>query len=410
MARTVLWAFLTLWSVAVGHPWECCESIFNNSEFPHCVLQRCQHPEIQGKVALAMFASNKTLTYSPFTILINSYYSHTRNYDFKLFTDLNSPFSYSPDKRWNKIGIVMDAFGENGWGVNIEYLAVVDADLIVTDFSLNVWNVASSHPEAHLLLSRDAADVANSGFLIVKNSQWSLRFFSSWWEKRLLSVTDQSAFNTLYHEYNAPAEIVLLPPNEINSEYPVYQTFNPQSPVLHLFGEIDEIRTETFRFAAVELCRHLTSHSQATSRKRRGPKRYPPQLGLTSTKLREFALDQILLRREEIKSQILTCAKNVCPEVNLIRLLENLQSETTSLCGYGRRILTDLGTERCLQLSMENYDLVKSIIPSNLVDVNTSIAYLDHLSQTLYAAFTWSTDSFESVKRGEEVRYSFLLL
>lgn len=387
---------------AFANPWDCCGIINSPSNFSECVIHGYQNPEITGKIALAMFASNKTMIYSPYTIVVNSYYCHSKNYHFKLFTDSSTPFSYTSDKRWNKIGIVVDAFAPNGWGLNIDYLVVIDADLIVIDFSLDIGSVTSSHPDGHLFMSRDASDIANSGFFIVKNSQWSRDFFSNWWKGRLTSVTDQSAFNVLYHTLNSPKEIVLLPPDEINSEYPVYQTFNPQSRVLHLFGEIDEIRGEIFRFAAAEMCQHLFAQSGA--KKRRRPNRYPPQMGITSAKLRQTAVEQILLRRSAIKSQILSCVENECPEFALVTLLESLQSETTSVCGYGRGILADQSSEKCLELSLENYDVVKALVPNN-----TSIAFLDHLSQNLYAAFSWSSDSIQTLQMGEEVQRSSII-
>jgi hypothetical protein len=372
---------------------KCCELIVNVDEFGSCVAQS---DERKSNVAIAMFASDKTMNYSPYTILINSYYCSLKKYNFKLFLDVDTPFSFS-DKRWNKIGIVVDAFREDGWGRNLDYLVVIDADLIVTDFSLDIGSVVSNSPMAHLIMSRDAADIANSGFLIVKNSEWALRFFSMWWAQRSLSTTDQSAFNDLFQRLNAPAEIALLPPGELNSEYPVYQTFSPQSRVLHLFGEIDEIRSGVFRSAASELCRHL---SEPPSKKRRGPpKRQPLQLGLSSAKLAEIAFAQISLRRNRLKSHLVECVALGCGEDELGPLMEGIQSETSSLCGYGRGILADQSSKECLSLALENADLIKPFALRS----PSSVLSLDHFAQNLYAAFTWSEDSLETLKRGEEV-------
>jgi hypothetical protein len=398
---------LVLLGAVWGWTQNCCDVMINKDEFISCVTLNSKNiDENNKKVTIAMFASNNTMSYAPFTILINSYYCNIKNYEFRLFTDENTPFSHHDDKRWNKIGIVMDAFSANGWGKDLEYLVVIDADLIVTDFSLDIGTIASSYPNSHLLMSKDAADIANSGFLIVKRSDWVFNFFSLWWEKRLTSSTDQFAFNELYHRLGEPDEIALLPPSEINSEYPVYKTFSPQSRVLHMFGEIDEIRTEVFRFASSELCRHVSAPT--SSKKRRGPKRYPPQLGLSAAKLREIAFEQVSLRRDRIKSQLITCGSGQleCSDEDQLLLIERLQSETSSLCGFGRGILADENQEECLSMALDNCDIIR---PFTIAFSNDSLAYLDYLAQNLYAAFTWSGDSLESIAMGEEVPLLLLL-
>lgn len=400
----LLWGFLVAGlGLASGWVQNCCDLVSSQEDLVTCITQKStwnHENHITKRVAIAMFASNKTMSYAPFTVLINSYYCDQKNYDFRLYTDANTPFSHT-DKRWNKIGIVVDAFSSDGWGKDLEYLVVLDADLIITDFSLDIGSVATSYPNAHLLMSRDAADIANSGFLIVKHSDWVLNFFSLWWEKRFTSPTDQFAFNELFYHLGEPHEIALLPPSEINSEYPVYLTFSPQSRVLHLFGEIDEIRIEVFKFASSELCRYISSTS-APSKKRRGPKRYPPQLGLSSTKLREIALEQISLRRQQIKLQLVACSRGVsnCSDEDQLSLMEDLQRETSSLCGYGRGILAYDNAKECLALAIDNSDIIR---PFTLIFPNDSLLYWDHLAQNLYAAFTWSDDSLDSIEMGEEV-------
>jgi hypothetical protein len=394
---------LLLISLQVGPIWgwsrqHCCEIITHVDEFATCVTKADDRNDMKGKVAIAMFASNKTMSYAPYTILINSYFCNLKNYHFRLFLDTNTPFSFS-DKRWNKIGIVVDAFREDGWAKHFDSIVVVDADLIVADFSLDIGSILSASPQAHLIMSKDAADVANSGFLIAKNSEWSLNFFSMWWERRSVTSTDQSAFNELFQRLGEPPQIALLSPGEVNSEYPVYQTFSPQSRVLHLFGEIDAIRSEVFRSAASELCLHISAPSP---KKRRGPpKRPPPQLGLSSVKLAEIAFTQILLRRDGLKSQLMDCASLGCSEDQLGPLMEGLQSETSSLCGYGRGILADQGSKECLSLALENAALVQPFAEGRA----PSVLSLDHFAQNLYAAFTWSEDSLETLQRGEEVSY-----
>jgi hypothetical protein len=56
---------------------------------------------------------------------------------------------------------------------NFEYLfytILCCLDLVLLDLSMRVEQVAAQYPHAHLILSADVSSLANSGFLIMRNT------------------------------------------------------------------------------------------------------------------------------------------------------------------------------------------------------------------------------------------------
>ena len=76
-----------------------------------------------------------------------------------------------------------------GWAATQQAIVFVDADLVVLDWRLDVKEVLHAHPRADLIMSADALDSANTGFLVVRNSAWSRAFFLKWWRSRFLKHT-----------------------------------------------------------------------------------------------------------------------------------------------------------------------------------------------------------------------------
>lgn len=93
--------------------------------------------------------------------------------------------------------------GEGGEGGGGAYAVWMDSDLIVLHLSLSLQRFALSFPYAHLLASADFKKehgLINSGFLVVKVSEWSLRFLEQWWggAEQRSSFSDQHVFSQLY--------------------------------------------------------------------------------------------------------------------------------------------------------------------------------------------------------------------
>ena len=47
---------------------------------------------------------------------------------------------------------------------------MVVTDLVLLDLGMRVEQIASEHPEAHVIMSADVSALVNSGFLILRNT------------------------------------------------------------------------------------------------------------------------------------------------------------------------------------------------------------------------------------------------
>lgn len=99
-------------------------------------------------------------------------------------------------------------------------------DLIALDIDFRIEQLAAAHPHAHILMSADVSSIANSGCIIVKNSQWAIKFLTDWWklhEGKEGLMTDQLGFETIYKSrpvLEMGKRIALLPPDILNSDAP----------------------------------------------------------------------------------------------------------------------------------------------------------------------------------------------
>jgi hypothetical protein len=121
----------------------------------------------------------------------------------------------------------------------------VDADFIFADFNFHIENILNFNHHAHIIGGTGFESVINTGALIVRNTKWSRQFLHKWWSTNRLVESEQARFDFLYmqengingnHQQNSKIEI--LTDNTLSSIAPVWANYNPDSPVLHLRGEI----------------------------------------------------------------------------------------------------------------------------------------------------------------------------
>lgn len=217
---------------------------FQNNQFN---LERIRHGikgkskgRGRGEITLAVCYSHHIESYAAIAAFVNAAYASTRGYDLKLLT-LSRHDYFPQDRRWNKIAAVLDAFHtssrastpsapssssppsapsspsslQGGWAQHADILVAMDADLIVTDFDkLDIMKLANKYETSHIIMSADAYDTANSGFIIVRNTQYAYDFMSTWYASRFEFDCDQHAFNSLYGRVQATSrhkKIVILP-------------------------------------------------------------------------------------------------------------------------------------------------------------------------------------------------------
>lgn len=216
-----------------------------------------------SKIAFAMFASDDIYSFASFSSLLISLYAQSRGYEFRLLNaDTGDDYS-NEDMRWNKVkSSLMALHPKYGWARNVDALVYVDADLAILDFSLDIDTYLLKHSTYDLIMSADALDVGNTGFLIIRNTNWSRKFFAAWWLQRGSKFTfcDQHVLNKIYHEKEEwQQKIKILPSHELNSIWPAMENLELHHRVLHLMGELKVYRDVVFDNISRTACLALNS-------------------------------------------------------------------------------------------------------------------------------------------------------
>jgi hypothetical protein len=437
----------------------CCEYLKQPSQLVSCLRNHSflySPPNFPSKpssssspsILFIIFASQNIYHYVAFTLLINSQFiSSHPNYDLIFLTDQpqgdnnknQSHYDYFPqDRRWNKIGGVIDALDpQTGWGRHADYLVAIDADLIILDDqSLNFPLLFSTYPKSNLLLSADTSDIANTGFMIIKNTKWSYSFFQTWYASRHSFDCDQHAFNDLYSQLmNANknsnskkknSRIQILEENEVNSKFPVSANFQETDRVLHLMGERDIVRTAIFEYAAESYCWEYIEQNDPflgneedddeEERQEREMERKKRSLrfGITHDTLTSIIQEQLVI---PVKEQHALCSDllyEAPPHETLQRTgtdqqinylvseinhcFTQLHSFTSDLCASGKDIVK--GTRECTDLFEKNYLLAKK---GTVMVPFAQLVLLDHMTRNLYSSFLLMESTPEAIETGEKV-------
>jgi hypothetical protein len=94
------------------------------------------------------------------------------------------------------------------------------ADLVMLDMKYRIEAIATQYPKAHILMSADVSSIANTGFVIVRNTQWARRFLQRWLAFYDVAATEQLGFERVYQSWDAQErseKIAILPPELMNS-------------------------------------------------------------------------------------------------------------------------------------------------------------------------------------------------
>lgn len=107
----------------------------------------------------------------------------------------------------------------------------------------------------------------NSGFIILRNTKWTLNFIKQWQEVRLLSQgssTDQMGFEYVYNKLlpDEKSKIVILSPDALNSDAPPMTRQKPYNQVLHLAAESSKLRQNVFKAGMIEVCDAIENNRQ----------------------------------------------------------------------------------------------------------------------------------------------------
>ncbi len=240
-------------------------------------------------------------------------YAEQNNMMYRIATAAVGGNNEPADVRWNKVKLLIDALDpHSGWAKNVEFIVWIDADAIVLDLGFSIESVGEQFPHAHFLASADIRQgYINSGFLILRNSEWTRRFLQDWWEvSDRREVCDQDAFDAIYTQYvvreqeqrrrraklgqtaqtvgepdttRIEERVRILRRDALNSDPPATLRQRPHNQVLHLMGESTRVRRELFRSAFQTACGAALAEEEDD--------RYvPSQLGLSQSRMYEKAL------------------------------------------------------------------------------------------------------------------------
>lgn len=282
----------------------------------------------QIRFGLLTFATEDIFDYSTYGYAINEAFAEHHGYKMK-FLHKKLPHYDQQDSRWNKVIVLMDALNSD-WSEGLDYLMWLDADLVFLDMYMDLQALVTQYSKAHFIASSEfigGSTMINSGSCIVKNSKWGRDFLSRWWSFTNRSFySDQEQFDMMVHSYgleNIDKNVVILPPNIVNSDPPAMEKQLPTDQILHLMGkylvkylhlsiyvvclhifiitrllvfeclmmlyiiaflhlgEHSHLRIRTFKTGFKEICRHLSEGTESVI----------PQLGMTQSNILKWTLE-----------------------------------------------------------------------------------------------------------------------
>ena len=256
-------------------PQRCCAFI-NNSPPDYEHLLRCimETNDAGGSssstsVIYATFVSAEIYSYALRNALFNQFYFFSSPSSTsaggkgitpsRCLSPLTGDDYFPDDRRWNKIRAIPMAL--RGWANAYEYLVFIDADLIINNWNFDVHSIILEYGGngTDLILASDEIDMANTGFMVVRNSAWSVSFFDRWWSLKGSPHTscDQHVLNLLLQQLAIDGDsqkVRIIAASLINSKWPVLDHFQGRDPVLHLMGETSDTRTAVAEYLVDRVC------------------------------------------------------------------------------------------------------------------------------------------------------------
>jgi len=160
----------------------CCSTISASSEALFNCIQNASTKLVNAKFTIVSYSTKDILNYAAFSSAVNLAYAEQNSYGFEL-TSPESGFEYDKtDQRWNKVRILLE-YVQRKESVFIVWL---DSDLIVLDLGIKLELIVEQNIDSDVIISLDAEpesifSIVNTGFVIVKSSEWSESFLKAWW-------------------------------------------------------------------------------------------------------------------------------------------------------------------------------------------------------------------------------------
>ena len=365
---------------------ECCKELQNHTILFNCVNTTVSNNINQNShVVMAIFASQNIFDYAAHSFLVMGSYANRRGYHIQHLSELTGDDFYPEDRRWNKIKSVIMALDQtNGWAKDHEILAYIDADLIILDSEkFKIEKIAAAYPQSDLIMSADALDVANTGFMIIRNTQWVYEFFQNWWAHKdsALTFCDQHVFNKLYAALGEKQnKVTILDAGAINSRWPAIETFKSTDRVLHLMGETHPYRLAVMKHASASLCSNYKTNINTITdtETNTNTNNHKVKLKFSKRLLRKLASEALMSKRTEL----LALCKSGSGSDNgseheheikpSMEDFQKLHEATVDVCDDRRQYLSG-SREKCLVLFEEIYQVNLLQTQMEMTPMQTSV-------------------------------------
>jgi hypothetical protein len=366
-------------------------------------------PVLKNDIVHVILLSPQIYSYAANNAVVNSVYFQKLDAVVRILSD-NTGDDFNPqDRRWNKIKSIPNAL--TGWAVNCSYIVFMDADLIILSDTFDVQSIINNNSQADLIMSADTLDSANTGFMIVRNTPWSIDFFSRWWDMRHTANTfcDQHVLNRLVAELkdtqyctrntsvcmsDFSRHISILDHKALNSQWPAIEHFAPTDQVLHLMGETRATRDAVMAYAANVVRAAVGRHAAEVALMGDiGPIVFPKQFGLTRSILRDLASTALI---DELHSQLAACRQSSAVDSDF----EALHAGVSHLCADATKYSSDDpgGVEDalslCLSMLREAYIMHchHLALMENLPSHGRRLFHFDQMTMLLFDSMRHSAD------------------
>jgi len=229
-------------------------------------------------------------SYGAYAYFAHAMYAEHNGYGLlPLYADSSTPDYKFHRKLVPLLEVLEGNSSHHAFSSDADYVVWMDADAIFLHINFRIEALCSLHPTAHILISKDVSSIANSGVIIVKNTNWAVSFLHKWlsysnphgnfrhdrdhhhsYNHEIM--TDQAGFEMVWNSLDdkeRDVKVVILPEGAINSEAPPMGTLTAQHAVLHLASETVSYRQRVLRHGVEKKCMTI-NNADGTSNNRNG--------------------------------------------------------------------------------------------------------------------------------------------
>lgn len=194
-------------------------------------------------VCVIMFYDDNIKSYADINYNINKLYCE--KYNLKIILSNEKQYS-DRHPAWERLPLLLDNISK------FDYLIWIDADAFFYNDATNIIDIINNNSNFNFIFSNDIGNNnINSGFFIVKNSQYSIDFLTKWAYNNVLYKKNPYPYwwdqGVLIYMFNN--NILDIKNNSIQFEYGILQHFCKNDKldktyVFHLAGRNNNIRYE----------------------------------------------------------------------------------------------------------------------------------------------------------------------